>query len=240
MNPFEKNKKIEELVMSKNNFTKEELDFIAQYTGNGGLEKYGATGKGLLHEYYTPHELIQKMWALALKYGYNGGKILEPSVGIGRTILYTTDQEVLAYEISPISAKICRLLNPNATIIEKSFSSHFIKNGNFIPDYENDFDLVIGNPPYGDWEDINKSIEQTYVKIKNVRFDQYFIIRALDCLKPGGLLVFVVTDNLFSGKYDDVEALIESKAELLDAYLLPDKTFTHTKIATALIVLRKK
>jgi type I restriction-modification system DNA methylase subunit len=62
----------------------------------------------------------------------------------------------------------------------------------------------------------------------------------LDCLKSGGLLVFVVTDNLFRGSYPEIEEAILNKAELLDAYLLPDKTFPTTKIATSLIVLRKK
>lgn len=240
MNQFQINKKIEELVLSKNQFTQEELNFIAQYTGMGGLESFGATGKGLLFEYYTPHEVLRKMWALALKFGYDGGKILEPSVGIGRALLYTTNQDVLAYEISPISAKICRLLNPNARIIEKSFSYHFTKNGKTLTDYENDFSIIIGNPPYGEFNDPNKAAEVAQIKLPNLRYDQYFIIRGLDVLKPGGLLVFVVTDNLFSGKYPEVEKYIEHRAELLDAYLLPDKTFKTTKIATSLIVLRKK
>jgi type I restriction-modification system DNA methylase subunit len=240
MNQYEKNKKIEQLVMSKDLFTQEELNFIAQYTGMGGLESQGATEEGLLYEYYTPHDLIKKMWALALKFGYNGGKILEPSVGIGRTVLYTTNQEVLAYEVSPISAKICRLLNPNATVIEKSFSYHFVKNGKNLTDYQKDFELVIGNPPYGEFKDENTKNEISHLKLKGMRYDHYFIARSLDVLKPGGLLVFVVTDSLFFGKHPQIEAYIEEKAELLDAYLLPDKTFPTTKQPTSLIVLRKK
>ena len=64
MNQFEKNKNIEDLVLSKNDFTPDELNYISTYTGMGGLEKQGATGVGLLYEYYTPHELVKKMWAL--------------------------------------------------------------------------------------------------------------------------------------------------------------------------------
>lgn len=240
MNQYELNKNIEEIVMSKNDFTPDELNYISQYTGMGGLEKYGAKETpGLLYEYYTPHELIKKMWALAIKYGFQGGKILEPSTGIGRFLLYDSNNDVLGYEINPISAKICRLLNPNARIIEKSFSYHFWKNGQPI-EFEKEFDLAIGNPPYGKFDDWNQALEIKHFSLPDLRFDQYFILRSLDCLKSGGLLVFVVTDNLFQGKYPKIEEAIENKAELLDAYLLPDKTFQTTKISTSLIVLRKK
>lgn len=239
MNQYEKNKDIEQLVVSKNDFTPDELNYISQYTGMGGLEKYGAKGEGLLYEYYTPNVLVKKMWALAIKYGFGGGKILEPSTGIGRFLLYAGDNDVLGYEINPISAKICRLLNPNVRLIEKSFTYHFWKNGQAIP-FEKDFDLVIGNPPYGDFEGANQASEIKHFKLPDLRFDQYFILRSLDCLKSGGLLVFVVTDNLFQGSYLKTVEAIESKAELLDAYLLPSKTFPTTKIATSLIVLRKK
>jgi len=242
MNQYEINKEIEALVMSKDNFSPEELQYIFSYTGMGGLEKYGAeSSPGLLHEYYTPAEVIKKMWALAIKFGFNGGKVLEPSAGVGRVLTYDNNKAV-AYETSPISAKICTLINPNAEVRQKSFSQHFYDDrlSKFNPNFEKDFNLVIGNPPYGEFNDINSFSEKKHFNLPNMRFDQYFILRGLDCLVSGGFLVYVVTDNLFNGKYPEVESAIEAKSEILDAYLLPDQTFTTTKIPTALIVLRKR
>lgn len=74
MNPYQINVEIEKLVQSKEVFTAEEMNFIGQYTGMGGLEKYGARGNDLLYEYYTPNDLIRVQWALAVKYGFIGGK----------------------------------------------------------------------------------------------------------------------------------------------------------------------
>src|SRR4051812_22856798 len=56
-------------------FTDEEKIFISKYTGAGGLAKKGASGKGLLYEYYTPDKVVKKMWALVQKYGYVSGPI---------------------------------------------------------------------------------------------------------------------------------------------------------------------
>lgn len=240
MNPYQINVEIEKLVQSKEVFTAEEMNFIGQYTGMGGLEKYGARGNDLLYEYYTPNDLIRVQWALAVKYGFIGGKVLEPSCGVGRVFNYDRNKAV-GYEINPLTAKICKILNPHVDVRLNPFSEHFYdKKGQFNPDFEKDYDLAIGNPPYSEIIDINQESEIALLKLKRLRFDQYFIIRSLDCLKPGGLLVFVVTDNLFRNSYPEVEAAILQRADLLDAYLLPDKTFKTTKQPTSLIVLQKK
>lgn len=240
MNPYEQNKEIESLVESKDTFTQEEINFISQYTGMGGLEKYGAEGRGLLHEYYTPIRLIEKMWGLVAKYSFVGGKVLEPSSGIGRFMQFT-DAPTKAYETNPLTAKICKILNPNAEVINDSFTSHFYSKDKYDKnEFENDFDLVIGNPPYGEFNDKNSYSEKKKINVPNMRFDHYFIIRGLDCLKSGGLLCFVVTDSLFKDSSNKkVISLIETKSELLDAYLLPDSTFPTTKQPTSLIVLKK-
>ncbi|MGB0177011.1 MAG: hypothetical protein ACPF9D_07590, partial [Owenweeksia sp.] len=91
--------------------------FISAYEGAGGLASKGATGQGLLHEFYTPAWLCKKMWELAHFHGYDGGPILEPSCGTGRFLKNAPAKaNVSAFEINPVSARISEILYPKATV----------------------------------------------------------------------------------------------------------------------------
>lgn len=247
-NNFELNKAIEEFlqVYGNDRLDDNQKAFISKYEGYGGLEKYGAKGKSLLFEYYTPDALIKKMWGLAYKYGFQNGKILEPSVGTGRFLNYVDFNlnKVVAYEVQPYNSKITKKLFPAVDLREESFSQHFYGKGRMkntaTTDYEKEFDLVIGNPPYGDFSDTRSDAERKRLKAGAIKFEHYFILRGLDVLKSGGLLVFVSTANLFLKDYDKAKDQILNRADLVDAYLLPSTTFSKTKVNTSLIVLKKK
>ena len=89
-----------------NNYSSEEKVFIRKYSGYGGLDKYGKGGKGSFFEYYTPTEIIERMWGLAYKYGYDNGSVLETSVGTGEFFRYAPkDARLVGYEISEYSGK---------------------------------------------------------------------------------------------------------------------------------------
>lgn len=243
-NQFYLNKAIEYFLDTKDNnyiFSDEEKQFIYKYEGYGGLEKLGAKGKGLLHEYYTPDELIQKMWGLAYKYGFQTGKVLEPSVGIGRMFDYSSPQDKLfGYEINPYSARICKIIHPKSIINLESFEEHFYNGNVYNPKFEKDYDLVIGNPPYGKNVGKRSIAELKRLKVGSAQFEHYFILRGLDVLKSGGLLIYVSTANLYTKGYEKVKERIAEKADLVDFYLLPSTTFKRTKVNTSLIVLKRK
>lgn len=243
-NQYELNKAIEAFLGSKTDdyiYGEVEKEFIYNYAGYGGLEKYGARGKGLLWEYYTPKLLVEKMWGLAYKYGFSSGKVLEPSVGVGRFLDYTSNNDqVVAYEISEISAKICKIMHPKTDVRVSSFSQHFYNRNTYNPKFEKGFDLVIGNPPYGKMTDLRTNAESKRLGGSIAQFEHYFILRGLDCLKSGGLLVYVSTANLFTKGYESIKQRIAEKADLVDGYLLPNKTFKTTEIGTSIIVLRRK
>lgn len=243
-NQFKLNKAIEVFLDTKTNdyiFSDQEKEFIYKYEGYGGLEKEGATGKELLWEYYTPELLNKKMWGLAYKYGFLTGKVLEPSVGTGRVLDFVSPQdEVTAYEISKYSARICQILHPKVDVRLESFEEHFYNGNVFNPKFEKGYDLVIGNPPYGKNVGRRSVAESKRLKVSSSQFEHYFILRGLDTLKSGGLLIFISTANLFTKGYEKVKESILEKAELVDAYMLPNATFKRTKINTSLIVLKRK
>lgn len=251
-NQFQVNKAIEELVdnVSPENMTVEEKAFLLYYSGYGGLEKYGATGKGLLYEYFTPSDIAKTMWGLAYKYGYKGGRVLEPSCGIGEFIRYAPSENlVTGFEINEYSAKICQILYPMAKIIRKEFETNFIKNNSSIRGNVGSlekYSLVIGNPPYGSMGGIYAGMgEKSYTKSNN--YIDYFITRGLDLLEKNGLLIYIIGTEVAAGgvpflqqKPNPVKTAISQKAILLDAYRLPNGVFERTDVLTDIIVLQKK
>jgi hypothetical protein len=241
-------------------FTSEELELLRQYSGAGGLDEYFMEAgeklhEGSLYEFYTPDLVIQKMWGLAYKYGYNNGPVLEPSIGVGRFFnrKFVKDYIVKeAYEPNKYSARICKILYPEIQINDGKesmfFEEVFIKNNwtvksNVKPKYS----LVIGNPPYG--EAMGKYLagmgEKAYTHAKN--FIDYFIFRGLDLLEPGGLLIYIIGAEVGAGgvpwldqQNSKCKEAIAQKANLIDAYRLPEKVFDRTDVVSDIIVFRKK
>lgn len=254
-NAYELNKAIEKVIdiMHEKNIepTAEVKQFISGYSGMGGLAEFGAEGKGLLYEYYTPDKIIERMWGLAYKHGYKEGRpVLEPSVGTGRFLKYLpNDTKCLALEINNYSEFIAKTLyGHKAKTRLAAFETLFIKNNSSIKGKIQDvpkFDLVIGNPPYGNFEGRYAGMgEKSYTKAKN--YVEYFIFRGLDCLNKDGLLVLIIGAETSAGgimfldqPMNAIKEAIAEKGELIDAYRLPNDVFERTSVTSDIIVLKK-
>lgn len=255
-------------------FTAEEKAFLNLYTGMGGLDKLGATGKGILYEYYTPDAIIEKMWALAYKYGFKPGmRVLEPAAGIGRFCKYlpleSNDPDDVRFEqlkkdpeeaivkgfsaytaIEPnkYSARILKILYPFVDVRTGVFEQEFIKNNKSVKSNVevHKYNLCIGNPPYGKFEGFYAGMgEKAYTQAGN--YIEYFIFRGLDTLESGGLLIYIVGAEVATGGLpflksgiNNCKKSIAEKADLIDAYRMPNGVFDRTDVLTDIIVLRKK
>ena len=216
---------------------------LSHYSGYGGLKKAGIQ-KGRLHEFYTPDTLAEVMWGLAESYGYKGGAVLEPSVGTGVFLKHALKaQRMVGFEINTYSAMISRILIPEADIIEDYFESIFFRGNKHL---KNDFvmkpfDLVIGNPPYGEFTSFYAGLgERKFTKA--TQYDQYFITRGLDLLKSGGLLVMLISSYFHRADsgYDTVKRLIASKAKLLRKKTLPNGVVPYTDVGTDIVIYKKR
>jgi len=266
-NPYELNKSIEKWIdtnvgaienVSKRTYSSEEKMFIRNYTGYGGLGKFGKTTVGSMFEFFTPTKVIKTMWALAYKYGYSSEKsILETSVGTGEFLQFASpDVRKLAYEINVYSAIITKILYPTTEVRLAPFEKMFIKDNYTIKgkvDNLEKFDMVIGNPPYGSFDVLDDVAaqyllgmgEKAYTKANN--YVEYFLRRSLDVLKPNGLIVMIVGAELKNGgnmfldsKDSAVKDYLNENAILLDAYRLPDSTFERTGVTSDILVIQKK
>lgn len=227
-----------EILASKKDseMTAEDKALLAQYEGGGGLNEGGQSTKAILTEFYTPRDVISKVWQLVDKYNPNQKKkVLEPSSGIGRFAEGRSENFTLC-ELDETSARIAGILHPESEVKQGAFQKLFMGN-NAVTGYKDElYDVAIGNPPYGAYNDLYKGLgEGKY----HTRYEEYFIDRSLDTLKDGGILAFVVPSSFLRGKDGKGKEAIAKKGKLLEAWRLPKGTFSSTDVGTDIIIIQK-
>jgi hypothetical protein len=201
-----------------------------------------------LYEFYTPDFVVDLMWELAFRYGFNEkGTILEPSIATGRLIRPAPYKEnCVGFEINPISARIAEVTYPGASIHRGYFETAFLRPSRFtarikdkltwLPQYP--FSLVIGNPPYGKYKNKYSSYFQ-WPKMHQIEL--FFMFYGLKMLKTGGLLVYLTSSNFLRNgiTYNEEKEEIGKFADILDAYRLPP-VFRFSQVPIDILVLKRK
>jgi type I restriction-modification system DNA methylase subunit len=252
MNQFELNKQIQQLIQNKDkasqDYSEKDKQFIAQYEGSGGQGSKGATGEGVLYEFFTPDFVCELMWKLAYRNGFKaGGSVLEPSVGTGNLLKWApNNSKCYGFEINPISKRITEILYPDAKIYEGYFETAFLQEPRYTARLKDKltwlegypFSLVIGNPPYGKYKNKYSSY---FTKPKMHQIELFFMHYGLQLLKPGGIMVYVTGSNFLRNgiSYQSEKLEIEKLADIVDAYRLPP-VFKFSKVPTDIIVLKRK
>lgn len=217
---------------------------IPSYQQGGGRKD--AEGREILDEYYTPEIVVDKVWEIVNRYKdskENPLNILEASVGVGgffKDRVLHNNTIITAYEINSQAAQQAQNTINSIGVVGKVFNQHF--EANFIDDrgnkkdFSSDYDLVIGNPPYGDHRGFYKGVgEQEYIKT----YQEYFIKRGLDVLKDKGVLAMVVPSGFLRGKDNPAKREIAKLGTLKEAYRLPNDIFKGTGIGTDIVVIQK-
>ncbi|MBE7411396.1 MAG: DEAD/DEAH box helicase family protein [Leptospiraceae bacterium] len=238
------NKKCKEILASTppSRITDDQKSILRQYEGAGGQATNAdmdAT-RGMLYQFFTPKKVISKMQEIVSRYVNPGAEALEPSAGIGRFAEGTNYKwDMLEYNPDDNTAyQIARILHPEANVSDNAFETMFIdkRNRSVGKKYAGKkYGLVVGNPPYGTMTGKYKAVEGKGFK----RYEHYFISRGLDTLEEGGILSYVVPSSFLNSGEEAWKKEVFGKAELLEAYRLPEGSFGNTQIGTDVIVLRK-
>ncbi len=146
---------------------------------------YASLARCTQYAHFTPEFIVKAMWAGLLRLGWRGGRVLEPGIGTGMFPALTPpglDEvcHVTGVELDPVTARIARLLQPRARIVTGDFARTELLAR---------FDLVIGNPPFSD----RTVRSDRALRSLGLRLHDYFIVKAIKLLKPGGLAAFVTS-----------------------------------------------
>lgn len=195
-------------------------------------DEYTAARSSTLTSFYTPPEVIDSVYLALERFQFEGGNILEPSMGIGNFFAKMPDEmraesKLYGVELDSISGRIAKQLYPEDNIQIKGFEKTTFKN--------NSFDVVIGNIPFGDYGIADKAYDKYHFKIHD-----YFAAKAVDKVKPGGIVAIVTSKFTMDKKNDKARKYLAERCDLLGAVRLPSGTFKDADSVTTDIIFLKK
>lgn len=189
--------------------------------------------KNLYCAYYTNSDAITQYMTEMIQLEDND-KVLEPSAGEG-IFIESLLQQKRAISIDALD------MNENAVsiLMSKFASTHdniSIRKTDTLLDSELDlynmfggyYDKVIGNPPYGAWQDYDKRniLKKKYSGYYVKETYTLFLLRSLSVLKPGGKLSFIIPDTyMFLNMHENLRKTLLQNAVINQILIFPSKFF---------------
>lgn len=229
---------------SASSYTDEEKLILSLYSGSGGLERQGESGRGLLDEYYTPYKVAKFVWEKIgehISLNKNGYSVLEPAMGTGVFVsaspLDIKKNNFVGYELSKESSYISQILFPEVVVNgQKSFESLFVDEFGAKKKFSPSYHIIVGNPPYGKHRGKYLGLGE---ESKISSYEDYFIKRSLDLTVDGGIVAMVVPSGFLRNGTSYAKEQIAKNAVLIDAYRLPNGTFSTTDMGTDIVIFKK-
>ena len=237
--------------------TPEQQEVLSRYVGWGGVadafdpdkpawdaeyselkelltpEKYAAARASTLNAHYTSPTVIRAIYEAVEQMGFRTGNILEPSCGVGNFFGMLPESmagsRLYGVELDSISGRIAQQLYPKANITVADFET---------TDRRDFYDLAIGNVPFGQYQVNDKAYNKLGFNIHN-----YFFAKALDQVRPGGVVAFVTSRYTMDAKDSTVRRYLAQRAELLGAIRLPNNAFranAGTDVVSDILFLQKR
>ena len=248
---------LKELEFDGRQATPEEQNILSKYVGWGGLadafdeskdnwkdefaelyatlspEEYAAARASTLNAHYTSPTVIKAIYEAVGTMGFQTGNILEPSMGVGNFFGCLPEQmqgsKLYGVELDSITGRIAKQLYPQANITVAGFET---------TDRRDFYDLAIGNVPFGQYQVNDRAYNKLGFSIHN-----YFFAKALDQVRPGGVIAFVTSRYTMDSKDDRARKYIAERAEVLGAIRLPNNAFkanAGTDVVSDILFLQKR
>ena len=248
---------LKELEAAGQQASPEQQEVLSRYVGWGGLadafdankeswskeyallkelltqEEYDAARESTLNAHYTSPIVIRAIYEAVGRMGFETGNILEPSCGVGNFFGMLPESmagsKLYGVELDSISGRIAQQLYPRAEITVAGFET---------TDRRDFYDLAIGNVPFGQYQVNDKAYNKLHFNIHN-----YFFAKALDQVRPGGVVAFVTSRYTMDAKDSTVRRYLAQRAELLGAIRLPNNAFkanAGAEVVSDIIFLQKR
>lgn len=251
---------LKQLETEQRQATPEEQHVLAGYVGWGGLAnsfhptasgweqeyaelkqlldegEYAAARNSTITAFFTEQALIRPIHDTLKRFGLTEGagrKLLEPSMGSGNFFSVLPPEwekaELHGVELDPLTGRIARQLYPSANIRLQGFETVDWKNTRF--------DAIFSNVPFHNIRVFDKRYTNNYL------IHDYFFIKSLDLLKPGGVLAFIVSKGTLDKQDASVRKLLAQQAEMIGAVRLPNTAFQSlagATVTTDIVFLQKR
>ncbi|MEE0718764.1 MAG: LPD11 domain-containing protein [Oscillospiraceae bacterium] len=235
----------------------EQQEILSRYVGWGGLpdafdeskqnwaaefrelrelltpEEYTAARASTLNAHYTSPTVIQAIYEAVGNMGFQTGNILEPSMGVGNFFGMLPENmrgsRLYGVELDSITGRIAQQLYPKANITIAGFET---------TDRRDFFDLAVGNVPFGQYKVNDPAYNKLGFNIHN-----YFFAKALDQVRPGGVVAFVTSRYTMDSQNPSVRKHLAQRADLLGAIRLPNTAFkanAGTEVVSDILFLQRR
>lgn len=195
--------------------------------------EYESARASTLNAHYTPPVIINSIYNALEGFGFKGGNILEPALGTGRFFSLLPDSmqnsRLYGVELDNLTGRLAKQLYQQAEIEIKGFEK---------TEYPDDFfDVSVSNVPFG-----NYSVADSRYDKYNFLIHDFFFSKALDKVRPGGIVAFVTSKGTLDKSNSNVRRYLYERAEFLGAVRLPETAFksANTEVVSDIIFLQKR
>ena len=246
-----------ELTESHRVATVEEQALLAGYSGWGGFtistiedhkddflnkckiteKEYDSLLTSALTAYYTPTSLIDTIYRKLNDMGLDKLdhiELLEPGCGVGKFIgriplNMSSKVHATGIELDTLSARLAKNLYPQSSIVNMSFSDTTARNY---------FDVAVGNVPF---EQIRMR-DSNVPEISGQSIHNYFILKTLEELKPGGVCALITSSYTLDSLNEDARIKMSQRGEFLGGVRLNNNAFnrTNTGVITDILFFKKR
>lgn len=179
--------------------------------------------------------VIDGIYEALEKFGFTGGNVLEPAMGIGNFFGripedMRSDSKLYGIELDGISGRIAQKLYPDADIAIQGFEKNHFQNGCF--------DVAVGNVPFGELNFKDN-------KHGTTKLHDYFFAETLDKVKNSGIVAFVTSAGTLDKRDESTRKMLAERADFIGAIRLPGgkngafKENAGTEVTTDIIFLQK-
>lgn len=186
--------------------------------------------------FFTPPSVIDGVYKIVQQLGFKGGRVLDPSMGHGNFFgamptKLRKNCMLRGVEKDSLAGGMAQQLYQDASVEVNGFENAFLDN--------NGYDLVISNVPF------NRDIHPIDADFKAYNFNlhNYFFAKALQKVRPGGLIAFITSEETMKNGGAKLREYISKRADFICAVKLPDTTFksyADTSVTSDLIILQKR
>jgi len=186
-----------------------------------------------LGQYFTPEHVADFM--IGLSSVSRNAKILEPACGEGIFLKLLEEKgykNALGYEIDKTLRAVAK-----SKILFESFVSADIKER---------FDLIIGNPPYIRWKNLNQALKEELAS--NLLWQRYFnslcdylcifVLKSIELLKENGELIFITPEYWINTKHAQILRNYLTKSGYFTNIIHFNETPIFDKVASSILIFK--